>query len=113
MPDVHYHMIMKMTEYHNCTIFNKKISTKNTCNCLILSSSTPVRTLRTMITMRIMAMKEPKMIPMTRDMVLDIPRWSLRGFWAGALVTLKKSKLLSDCGTISFYSLLSLSDLYI
>ena len=41
--------------------------------CFISERSTPVRTLRTMMTMRIMAVKDPMMMPMTRDIVGDIP----------------------------------------
>ena len=40
-----------------------------------------------MMTIKIIAMNDPAMIPMTRDMVPDIPRIFSRGASTGALVT--------------------------
>ena len=45
----------------------------STPTCFISERSTPVLTLRTIMTMRIMAVKDPMMMPMTRDIVGDIP----------------------------------------
>lgn len=69
---VSLHLLLMSSKWDQCDLrFNSDFNLSLTC--FISERSTPVRTLRTMMTMRIMAVKDPMMMPMTRDIVGDIP----------------------------------------